>query len=688
MQCVFSDDCSSGLLCSSGLCRAVCNVDSDCIGASAGFRCSASSVTGQRACLPPAAPVRACQYRSDCAVGETCSPAGACVPECSRDSDCTPLFGAGATCAAATRTCSIGDAGIDASSPDAAEASVDAAPDVPANPDLAMGTFDSRGGTLQLPDVRLLIPRGALTASATITLRRTGGRAGDAGVDAGGDAGASPDAAALGPALTDAFSFDAGGTLPLAPGAQLGVEFDLGDASMPRPTAWNLRWVDARGERWLGGLVERVGTRWVLRGLVDGFSTGQVREQPLMPPPTIMRAAATGCLTAFVMADGAAYTAGRTSCFNPDPPPPRPNIVTIAGGIVELAGAGPYLFLRRADDEVLVYRSPSPEWPFEAPLVLPALHGWRQLSGGGINVNGNRPFADTPGILCGRTPNDTFQCVGTDAFSALTGVLPPSMATGDTFSFTPRALPSSVPAAGLSAVASNGQSTCAWGSGQAKCWGTSGNSQLGPAATGAFTAPVTLSLRRATDSGDLPVELLALGAENTCAVLTASTGRVVGCVGNNVLGGLGTGGTGSLAQIPAFVRDVTVTTGDLTPPAASPGFPTLAAGAGHYCAVHRTSPTSPTTVICWGRFTDGQVDAFKGFAGPTVPNNLDMERHAGETFLSVHLGDVHSCVLTSEGRLICWGSNLYGQTLGAGVLGTFDVHTSIPNHDNPNPSSP
>ncbi|MBL8683835.1 MAG: hypothetical protein JNK05_31975 [Myxococcales bacterium] len=82
-ECVFSDDCQTGLICAGQKCRAVCRDDRDC---SSGWRCRSSAEPTKRVCLPPEE-LGYCRFSSDCGPPLLCS-AGRCIVQARTPEDC------------------------------------------------------------------------------------------------------------------------------------------------------------------------------------------------------------------------------------------------------------------------------------------------------------------------------------------------------------------------------------------------------------------------------------------------------------------------------------------------------------------------------------------------------------------------------------------------------------------------
>jgi alpha-tubulin suppressor-like RCC1 family protein len=86
------------------------------------------------------------------------------------------------------------------------------------------------------------------------------------------------------------------------------------------------------------------------------------------------------------------------------------------------------------------------------------------------------------------------------------------------------------------------------------------------------------------------------------------------------------------------------------PPAGT--FSTVASGAYHSCAV-----TLQGEVVCWGA---GQTYSDAGCPHP-VYDCGQAGPPPGGGFVGLALGTAHSCALRDDGRILCWGLNTYGQ---------------------------
>jgi alpha-tubulin suppressor-like RCC1 family protein len=171
------------------------------------------------------------------------------------------------------------------------------------------------------------------------------------------------------------------------------------------------------------------------------------------------------------------------------------------------------------------------------------------------------------------------------------------------------------------------------------CWGDNEYGQLGDGTTMNRLAPVEVSGLKSS------IAILASGEFHTCVV----TGNgAVKCWGLNENGELGDG-TITLRRKPANVIGLTE------------GVTALGVGQGHTCAV-----TSGGGVRCWGNNWDGQLGdgTTENHSTPTQVSGLT----SGIAFLAGGYG--HTCAVTVNGGVKCWGYNYDGQ-LG---IGTSDTH--------------
>lgn len=275
---------------------------------------------------------------------------------------------------------------------------------------------------------------------------------------------------------------------------------------------------------------------------------------------------------------------------------------------------------------------------------------------------------------CGVTAAGVAYCWGDNTFGQL----------GDG-TLTDRLIPTAVdmpPAAGLVSLAAGGDHTCGLtAAGEAYCWGNNSDGQLGDGTLTERPTPAAVAM-----PGGVTFASLAAGYFHTCGV--TATGEAY-CWGSNADGQLGDGtlmdrptptavaSSGAMPEGFSFAAlaaggDHTCGAGaagnaycwgtdrDLIPtPVEMPAGQTLAslaAGYSHTCGV-----TAAGMAYCWGSNGSGQLGDGSSTA-QSIPTAVAI---SGVTFATVAAGDYHSCALTVAGMAYCWGWNARGQ-LGDG----------------------
>ncbi len=194
---------------------------------------------------------------------------------------------------------------------------------------------------------------------------------------------------------------------------------------------------------------------------------------------------------------------------------------------------------------------------------------------------------------------------------------------------------------GVQAIAAGSAHTCALtAEGGVKCWGWNAYGQLGDGTTTDRLIPVNVSGL----SSD--VQAIATGNTHTCAL---TVGGGIKCWGYNEFGQLG---------------DIS-TTDRWTPVDVSEfpsGIQAIAAGKSHTCAL-----TTGGGVKCWGRNNYGQLgdEQFDNWRlTPVDVSGLSSDVQA------IGAGDSHTCALTIDGGVKCWGYGDRNQ-LGDGTTGNM-----------------
>lgn len=186
-------------------------------------------------------------------------------------------------------------------------------------------------------------------------------------------------------------------------------------------------------------------------------------------------------------------------------------------------------------------------------------------------------------------------------------------------------------------VAVGGSHSCAvMRSGDVMCWGANYSGEIGDGTHIDRKHPaLVLGLPNGATS-------IAAGGGHTCAVVPEG----VMCWGANNNHQLGTPLSGPYLGISAvYVKGL------------SSGVRELSSISDHTCALTRAGG-----VVCWGLNEDGQLgDGTKQYRPEAVPvSGLE------SGVMSVAAGHSHSCAVTLDGKVKCWGANAYG-TLGDGA---------------------
>jgi alpha-tubulin suppressor-like RCC1 family protein len=176
------------------------------------------------------------------------------------------------------------------------------------------------------------------------------------------------------------------------------------------------------------------------------------------------------------------------------------------------------------------------------------------------------------------------------------------------------------------------------------CWGRNNYGQLG-------TGDKTPRIRPTAVQGLGPVLGVTTGGRHSCAIV--KTGRRVRCWGKNEHGQLGDG-TRTDRSAPVAVADLD-------------NVIALSAGAEHTCALQEEG-----TLRCWGKNAHGQLGIGQAGADQTRPAVIKDLR----AVVSLTTGGYHSCALTANDSLFCWGKNDVGQ-LGVGDKALRKLPTTV-----------
>ncbi len=227
-------------------------------------------------------------------------------------------------------------------------------------------------------------------------------------------------------------------------------------------------------------------------------------------------------------------------------------------------------------------------------------------------------------------------------------------------------------------------------SGMAYCWGINTQGQLGDGSTVSKNSPTLVS-------GSLSFTHIAVGETHTCGITTNGTMYCWGYLEN----GLGDSGLTSQSTVPLIVEDegipfIKVTLGRLhtcgikttgsaycwgsnsfgkigdgtttnrslpTMVTGVMNFNNIAAGANHTCGIAVSG-----IAYCWGY---GGLYGL-GDSGMTIDSSSPIEIAGGLSFLQIVVGANHTCAVSVDSFIYCWGYNNYGQlgdgsSIGRGV---------------------
>ena len=199
---------------------------------------------------------------------------------------------------------------------------------------------------------------------------------------------------------------------------------------------------------------------------------------------------------------------------------------------------------------------------------------------------------------------------------------------------------------GIAAISAGYKHTCALTTeGGVKCWGGNWSGQLGDTTTIDQNIPTDVS---GLTSG---VVAISAGGYHTCAL---TTGGGIKCWGENVYGQLGDGTT-SNQTVPTDVKGLTS------------GIVSISAGGNHTCAV-----TTGGTAKCWGFNRKGQLGNGQNANSSRQVNVLGLTRGVS----TIESGDWHTCALTTNNGVKCWGWNISGQ-LGDGTHTDHNTYVNV-----------
>ncbi len=209
----------------------------------------------------------------------------------------------------------------------------------------------------------------------------------------------------------------------------------------------------------------------------------------------------------------------------------------------------------------------------------------------------------------------------------------------------------------------NAHSCAVASDGNALCWGADGSGRLGNGG-GSVNSQTPASVLGAGGVGFLQnVTQISTGSAHSCAV--GGDGNAF-CWGSDGDGQLGTGGVSANSQAPAQVP---------TPGQSATHvlFAQVSTGGLHSCGV-----TAEGAVFCWGAAGGGRLGSGAAAGGPTPTQVLGV---GGTGFLRnvahVSAGKAHTCAVTNNGRVLCWGSDQFGQLGNGGASASSSTPVQV-----------
>jgi len=204
--------------------------------------------------------------------------------------------------------------------------------------------------------------------------------------------------------------------------------------------------------------------------------------------------------------------------------------------------------------------------------------------------------------------------------------------------------------------------------GQAYCWGNSLDGEVGNGQKGDYVDDPSLLMldaeRAAIEAGNNNYPLtkwveIAVGQDFSCG---KSDKEELYCWGGNYWGQLGTGVRYTSTGTPSLV----LTSNPSNPSIHFPSFRNISLGAYHGCAIAETD----AAIWCWGKAGDGQLGNNSTNSSFPYPVQIFSGNLIVKSFSSVSSGVAHTCAISTDRQVYCWGSNRYGQLGVGGITGS------------------
>ena len=204
--------------------------------------------------------------------------------------------------------------------------------------------------------------------------------------------------------------------------------------------------------------------------------------------------------------------------------------------------------------------------------------------------------------------------------------------------------------------------TCALASNnKAYCWGENSDGVLGDSTTNEAHVPVEVVKGAMPDQS---ISYIAIGMDHTCAINLTNSAAY--CWGYNWKGEFGNGTSGTQSSIPVAVSQGVMPSTSVVK---------LSAGRSFTCAI-----ASNNQVYCWG--WNGDILDDYGYLGnggssnSTTPVAVSKGDRPDLTAKQISTGDYHTCVISSDDKMYCWGGG-YGGKLGSSTNSPKTVPTAV-----------
>ena len=229
------------------------------------------------------------------------------------------------------------------------------------------------------------------------------------------------------------------------------------------------------------------------------------------------------------------------------------------------------------------------------------------------------------------------------------------------------------PLSDITAISSGSSHTCVLTTNDnVKCWGLGSSGRLGNGSTsGVESTPVDVHTSFEDTNPLSDIAAINSGSENTCALTINGN---VKCWGKGSSGRLGNGSTSGVESTPVDVHTSFEDTNPLSDIAA------ISLASENACAI--TTLTTGGNVKCWGKGSYGRLGN-----GATDESSTPVDVHTSFSdatplsgITAISSGNSHTCALTTDGNVKCWGRGNYGNLGNGETNGSstpVDVHTSF-----------